>query len=207
MKKLLTILAILAFSFPAYAAVDTIDENETVAQWRSKINTNFGNIEIYEFDSSDTYLQDNLVSFEGAIYRANVTIDPGEGDPDTNANWVDITSSASTYSLDAPDGDPTDAVSVDNDGDTTVSGDLTVNGSLNVPATDGNRKITVENNASISPTASEMGIYPEANEWRLNENGTEKELIETNDRFKIFEPVDDCDTLSGMATGDVCIEY
>jgi len=45
--------------------------------------------------------------------------------------------------------------------------------SFNVPPVDGENRIIVSNNTSRAPAASSMEIYPEANIWKLNVNGTE----------------------------------
>jgi hypothetical protein len=44
---------------------------------------------------------------------------------------------------------------------------------ISTSAVDGSNKLTIANNTAISPTASSMELYPEANIWKLNQNGTE----------------------------------
>ncbi len=51
--------------------------------------------------------------------------------------------------------------------------------SVSTTASDGSNKILMNNNSAISPTASSDEIYFEGNVLKVNENGTEKTLIDT----------------------------
>ncbi len=55
--------------------------------------------------------------------------------------------------------------------------DVTFNGSIISTAANGARKIVIANNSSISPAAASMEIYPEANVWKGNVNGTERIFV------------------------------
>jgi hypothetical protein len=44
-------------------------------------------------------------------------------------------------------------------------------------AVNGSNRLTITNNTAIAPTASVNEIYPEANIWKINENGTEYSIV------------------------------
>ncbi len=52
-------------------------------------------------------------------------------------------------------------------------------GSISTTSSDGSNKILMNNNSAISPTASSDEIYFEANVLKVNENGTEKTVIDS----------------------------
>ena len=47
--------------------------------------------------------------------------------------------------------------------------------------TDGTYRLVIPSNSSIAPTAASMEIYPEANVWKMNSNGSEAIIAKTTD--------------------------
>jgi hypothetical protein len=50
-------------------------------------------------------------------------------------------------------------------------------GSVTASGADGSNRVVITNNTAISPTASADELYPEANIWKVNQNGTESSVV------------------------------